>query len=121
MNKNIRRKAIIKRALPLIKAMKIRAEHVNCGRNCGLADWFYCQHGTFVGSAYGPDYLCGWCEDGISDYDYALMKGYNSVRDELKKLSHELGLAIINVVADNDGFDVITNDCFWDLMRSVKL
>ena len=26
----------------------------------------YCQHGTFIGSWWGPDYLCGWCEDGIS-------------------------------------------------------
>lgn len=25
-----------------------------------------CVHGTFVGSWWGPDYLCGWCEDGIS-------------------------------------------------------
>jgi hypothetical protein len=26
----------------------------------------YCKHGTFIGSWWGPDYLCGWCEDGIS-------------------------------------------------------
>ena len=26
----------------------------------------YCQHGTFIGSWWGPDYLCAWCEDGIS-------------------------------------------------------
>ena len=26
----------------------------------------YCQHGTFIGSWWGPDILCGWCEDGIS-------------------------------------------------------
>lgn len=25
-----------------------------------------CQHGTFIGSWWGPDYLCGWCEDGVS-------------------------------------------------------
>jgi len=29
------------------------------------SDW-YCEHGTYIGSPYGPDYLCGWCEDGIS-------------------------------------------------------
>lgn len=22
----------------------------------------YCEHGTYVGDAYGPDYLCGRCE-----------------------------------------------------------
>jgi hypothetical protein len=26
----------------------------------------YCQHGKFIGSWWGPDILCGWCEDGIS-------------------------------------------------------
>lgn len=25
-----------------------------------------CEHGTFIGSWWGPDYLCGYCEDGIS-------------------------------------------------------
>ena len=24
----------------------------------------YCKHGTFIGDPYGPDYLCGKCEDG---------------------------------------------------------
>lgn len=22
----------------------------------------YCKHGTFIGDAFGPDYLCGRCE-----------------------------------------------------------
>lgn len=25
-----------------------------------------CPHGTFIGSWWGPDYICGYCEDGIS-------------------------------------------------------
>ena len=25
----------------------------------------HCKHGTFVGSWWGPDYICGKCEDGI--------------------------------------------------------
>lgn len=24
----------------------------------------YCKHGTFIGSWWGPDYLCSWCEMG---------------------------------------------------------
>jgi hypothetical protein len=24
----------------------------------------YCEHGTWIGSAGGPDYMCGRCEDG---------------------------------------------------------
>ena len=27
----------------------------------------YCKHGTNVGDPYGPDYLCGYCEDGTPD------------------------------------------------------
>lgn len=26
----------------------------------------FCEHGTFIGSWWGPDYLCQWCEDGTS-------------------------------------------------------
>lgn len=26
----------------------------------------YCEHGTFIGSWWGPDYLCHWCEAGVS-------------------------------------------------------
>lgn len=24
----------------------------------------FCRHGTFIGSWWGPDYMCGWCESG---------------------------------------------------------
>jgi len=24
----------------------------------------YCEHGNFIGSPYGGDYLCHWCELG---------------------------------------------------------
>lgn len=26
----------------------------------------FCEHGTFIGSWWGPDYLCHWCEAGVS-------------------------------------------------------
>ena len=29
----------------------------------------HCVHGTFIGSWWGPDYLCGWCEDGVSVHE----------------------------------------------------
>ena len=25
----------------------------------------YCEHGTFIGSPFGGDYLCHWCELGV--------------------------------------------------------
>tara|TARA_Y100001949_G_scaffold162077_1_gene154904 strand:- start:76 stop:552 length:477 start_codon:yes stop_codon:yes gene_type:complete len=28
-----------------------------------------CEHGTFTGSWWGPDYMCGMCEDGVSQED----------------------------------------------------
>lgn len=36
-----------------------------------------CEHGTHVGDAYGPDYICGYCEDGhhcdaYCTHDYSL-------------------------------------------------
>lgn len=27
----------------------------------------YCKHGANIGDPYGPDYLCGYCEDGTPD------------------------------------------------------
>ena len=30
----------------------------------------YCEHGTFIGSWWGPDYLCHWCEMGYSRAEF---------------------------------------------------
>jgi hypothetical protein len=30
----------------------------------------YCAHGTFIGSSWGPDILCHWCESGVSVDEY---------------------------------------------------
>jgi hypothetical protein len=30
-----------------------------------------CKHGTFIGSWWGPDYMCHWCELGVTDEEYA--------------------------------------------------
>jgi hypothetical protein len=27
-------------------------------------DEHYCIHGTYIGTWCGPDYICGWCEEG---------------------------------------------------------
>jgi hypothetical protein len=29
-----------------------------------------CKHGTFVGTAGGPDYMCGYCEMGVTDEEW---------------------------------------------------
>lgn len=30
----------------------------------------YCIHGTFIGSWWGPDYLCGYCESGVTRAEF---------------------------------------------------
>lgn len=32
----------------------------------------YCEHGVYVGGC-GPDWMCGWCESGISWGEYCLI------------------------------------------------
>ena len=46
----------------------------------------YCKHGTFTGSWWGPDYLCGWCEDGVSLEDFQ--------RYQREDAAHELREAV---------------------------
>lgn len=36
----------------------------------------FCIHGTFIGSWWGPDYMCGYCENGISLEDYQKEQEY---------------------------------------------
>lgn len=45
--------------------------HKNC-RLAVLRQRNYCRHGNFVGDPYGPDYMCGWCEDGYDPSIYEL-------------------------------------------------
>ena len=26
----------------------------------------YCEHGTYIGTPYGADHICGYCEDGVT-------------------------------------------------------
>lgn len=32
----------------------------------------FCKHGTNIGHPYGPDLMCGPCEDGMSNREYEL-------------------------------------------------
>lgn len=35
------------------------------------SDSNYCSHGTYIGNAWGADYICGYCEDGVSAEQFA--------------------------------------------------
>lgn len=39
----------------------------------------YCKHGTFIGSWWGPDYLCMDCELGTTDREYVLGSLHQSI------------------------------------------
>jgi hypothetical protein len=49
----------------------------------------YCKHGTFIGSWWGPDYLCGWCEDGVSVAD---MKAALTEQRIHRQITHVKGM-----------------------------
>ncbi len=52
----------------------------------------YCEHGTYVGSWWGPDYLCGGCEEGytITNLD-AYRRGLQVARNwEIERLSERV-------------------------------
>lgn len=52
----------------------------------------YCKHGTFIGSWWGPDILCQWCEDGISVAEMREIFKANRRREIQKLLDAERGL-----------------------------
>jgi hypothetical protein len=47
----------------------------------------YCQHGTWIGSWWGPDYLCGACESGISAAAYQ----FSSIQRSIRRWEDKLG------------------------------
>ena len=43
---------------------------------------YYCKHGVYTGSPGGADYMCGYCEDGVSDEEYAAILKTNREYEE---------------------------------------
>lgn len=67
-------------ATVLVKRLKARrAEHQELRAREGWVE--YCVHGTYIGTWWGPDYLCGACEDGTSDYEMALWQARSIVAE----------------------------------------
>lgn len=56
-----------------------------------------CKHGTFIGSWWGPDYLCGQCEMGDPDPTPASLReeadAYAKKFGELYRQANEMGLS----------------------------
>lgn len=50
-------------------------------------DATHCEHGTFVGGWAGPDYMCHWCEDGVSLAEYqSLLHDYAERRRRYRRV-----------------------------------
>lgn len=84
---------------------------------------YYCKHGVYIGSPGGADYMCGACEDGISDEDYAA--GIKAQNERLAKKQAEkaaLDLAVEAVrVGDVSLANLIFRERFGsDLSGSVQ-
>ena len=46
----------------------------------------HCKHGVYVGHPGGPDYMCGYCEDGVTDEEWEAHKKWEaSTRRQLAK------------------------------------
>lgn len=63
-------------ALANVKAIKTADPYTG---HTGEGGNLYCRHGSYLGTWWGPDYMCGACEDGMGDYEYALMCGWQAV------------------------------------------
>jgi len=44
---------------------------------------YRCPHGVYTGDPYGPDFMCGFCEDGTSDEEYRAYHVYLDMESRL--------------------------------------
>lgn len=63
----------------------------------------HCPHGTFIGSWWGPDLLCQWCEDGISVEDMVRMRRDAYLRDARAQVARAEGLISTFTRCQQDG------------------
>ena len=59
-----------------------------------MTDTLYCRHGSFIGGPCGPDYLCAWCETGVSDLAYA----WSIRRDAVLRAQRDRGIFMAEMV-----------------------
>jgi len=58
----------------------------------------FCIHGTFIGSWWGPDYMCGYCEDGISVAE--MLQGQAAQRVRRAKANMDECEMVVRVITD---------------------
>lgn len=77
---------VVRAALPVIKRLKAREIEYRADRLAAFArreNYVYCVHGNYVGDPFGPDYMCGMCEDGIDIYTEAIETGRSIAQRQL--------------------------------------
>lgn len=64
-----------------------------------------CKHGTFVGDPYGPDYLCGACECGDTDFtindviqEIQVQVEFHNRRMDLILADEELSSVVVDLI-----------------------
>ena len=67
--------AVAAYAAAVVQELTLNSEHAfhdpeTCERAARM--FHRCKHGSYLGDAHGPDYMCGPCESGDSDEDHAL-------------------------------------------------
>ena len=85
-------------AVSVVREMKAADEESNWDRRNRATGEQYCVHGTNIGTWDGPDYMCGWCEDGATIYQYALYWAWRRYRDDQRKARKEWTEALIDTM-----------------------
>lgn len=60
----------------------------------------YCKHGVNVGTWDGPDLMCGACEEGVSDHDWAMGQAYAMWRRDRSTVGRLVSEAITDTIRD---------------------
>lgn len=50
----------------------------------------YCQHGYNLGTWDGPDFMCGYCENGDTPYEYAVMVAQGEREHDRKVVAQQM-------------------------------
>src|SRR5262245_5359440 len=87
----------------------------------------YCIHGTWIGSWWGPDYLCYYCEDGLSaEASFSIKAGnaYYHAKEKIKELMmpYHSGKFIFQLGAESDNcVDLDTCRTFrWRYLATIQ-
>lgn len=62
----------------------------------------HCEHGTYIGHPGGPDYLCGWCEDGIPLDKFRQIMAEQTMRNALDRARRRIIVVCLLESLSND-------------------